>query len=50
MIEKEDLKHLTKDFVFTIPDFEEEAEMLDWAGINFGKADSTKLQHSIKVS
>jgi len=36
------------DKVFCLPNFEEEAEMLDWAGLHFGSIDSYALQHSIK--
>lgn len=45
---KEDKKFLNKDRVYCIPNFAEEAEMLDWAGINFGAMDTYKLQNSIK--
>jgi len=31
-----------------LPNFAEEAEMLEWANIGFGEEDSYKLQHSIK--
>jgi len=48
LVGKADQKLLTKNTVFTIPDFAEEADMLDWAGINFGQQDTVKLQHSIK--
>jgi len=48
LIDKSEHGMLTKDTVFTIPDFAEEADMLDWAGINFGAEENLKLQHSIK--
>jgi len=35
-LSKEDKALVTKDKTFCIPNFEEEAEMLSWAGINFG--------------
>jgi hypothetical protein len=33
-----------------MPNFAEEAEMLEWAGICFGEEDSYRLQKSIKVT
>jgi len=33
-----------------MPNFADEAEMLEWAGISFGEEDSFKLQKSLKVS
>ena len=41
---------LTKGKSFAIPNFTEEAEMLDWAGINFGEDNTLRLSKSIKVS
>ena len=41
---------MTKDKLFVIPNFAEEAEMLDWAGISFGEETTLRLQKSIKVS
>ena len=35
---------------FIIPNFAEEAEMLEWAGISFGQENTIRLQKSIKVS
>jgi hypothetical protein len=32
-----------------MPNFFEEAEMLEWAGIFFGEEDTYRLQKSIKV-
>jgi len=32
-----------------MPNFAEEAEMLEWAGITFGEDDTYRLQKSIKV-
>lgn len=32
-----------------MPNFNEEAEMLEWAGISFGEEDTYKLGKSIKV-
>jgi hypothetical protein len=31
-----------------LPNFAEEAEMLEWANVGFGEEDTYKLQHSIK--
>jgi len=39
---------LTKGKSFAIPNFTEEAEMLDWAGINFGEDNTLRLSKSIK--
>ena len=35
---------------FSMPNFAEEAEMLEWAGISFGEEFTYKLGKSIKVS
>ena len=32
-----------------MPNFADEAEMLEWAGVSFGEEDSYKLQKSMKV-
>ena len=48
MIGKEDKPLLTKDRAFIIPNFDEEAEMLSWAGIDFGEAEMYLLGKSIK--
>ena len=45
-----DRKLLTRDKTFVIPNFDEEAEMLEWAGISFGEENTLKLSKSIKVS
>ena len=50
LIEPEDRHLLSKNKSFAIPNFEEEAEMLDWAGINFGEDNTLRLSKSIKVS
>ena len=50
MVSKVDRKLLTKDKLFVIPNFQEEAEMLEWAGISFGEENTLRLQRSIKVS
>ena len=34
---------------FSMPNFADEAEMLEWAGVSFGEEDSYKLQKSMKV-
>mmetsp|Transcript_35845 Transcript_35845/g.48479 ORF Transcript_35845/g.48479 Transcript_35845/m.48479 type:complete len:114 (+) Transcript_35845:352-693(+) len=39
---------LTQDKAFVIPNFFEEAEMLEWAGISFGETETFKLSKSIK--
>ena len=39
---------LTKDKKFVIPNFSEEAEMLEWAGVSFGEENTFKLGKSIK--
>ena len=46
---KQDKVLIKSDKVACIPNFLEEAEMLDWAGINFGQLDGYQLQHSMKV-
>jgi hypothetical protein len=48
LIPHEDRKHLSKDKKFAMPNFNEEAEMLDWAGINFGEETTYLLQQSLK--
>ena len=48
MIGKVDKPLLTKDRAFIIPNFDEEAEMLSWAGIDFGEAEMYLLGKSIK--
>ena len=50
LISAEDKELLTKSKTFVIPNFAEEAEMLEWAGISFGKENTLRLQKSIKVS
>ena len=48
MIGKADKALLTKDQAFIIPNFDEEAEMLGWAGVSFGEEDTYRLGMSIK--
>ena len=48
LIAPEDRHLLSKNKSFAIPNFEEEAEMLDWAGINFGEDNTLRLSKSIK--
>ena len=48
MIGKEDKALLTKNKAFVIPNFDEEAEMLGWAGISFGEEEMYMLGKSIK--
>jgi len=47
-VSKADRKLLTKDKAFIIPNFDEEAEMLEWAGVSFGEENTLKLSKSIK--
>ena len=48
LVEAEDRHLLSKTKQFAIPNFEEEAEMLDWAGISFGEDNTLRLSKSIK--
>ena len=48
LIEPEDRHLLSKHKSFAIPNFEEEAEMLEWAGISFGEDNTLRLSKSIK--
>jgi radial spoke head protein 4A len=48
MVSKSDRGLLSKEKKFVIPNFDEEAEMLEWAGISFGEEDTFKLSKSIK--
>ena len=50
LIGSDDKALLTKNKTFAIPNFAEEAEMLEWAGISFGEENTLRLQKSIKVS
>ena len=50
LISSQDKAFLTKNKLFAIPNFAEEAEMLEWAGISFGNENTIRLQKSIKVS
>jgi radial spoke head protein 4/6 len=50
LISAQDKPLLTKNKTFAIPNFAEEAEMLEWAGISFGEENTLRLQKSIKVS
>ena len=43
-------KQLIKAKEFAMPNFMEEAEMLEWAGVCFGEEDTYKLSKSIKVN
>ena len=43
LIAPEDRALLTKNKTFTIPNFAEEAEMLEWAGISFGEDNTLRL-------
>ena len=49
LITREDRDILTKNQRFAIPNFAEEAAMLEWAGISFGEENTLRLQKSIKV-
>jgi len=48
LVSAEDRSLLSKNQMFEIPNFAEEAEMLEWAGISFGKDNTLRLQKSIK--
>lgn len=48
LISSQDKSLLTKNKTFAIPNFDEEAEMLEWAGISFGEENTLRLQKSIK--
>lgn len=48
LVRKEQKHMLTQDKAFVIPNFFEEAEMLEWAGISFGETETFKLSKSIK--
>ena len=50
LISAQDKPLLTNNKTFAIPNFAEEAEMLEWAGISFGEENTLRLQKSIKVS
>lgn len=50
LISAQDKTLLTKNKTFCIPNFAEEAEMLEWAGVSFGEENTLRLQKSIKVS
>ena len=50
LIQAKDRHLLTKNKTFCIPNFTEEAEMLEWAGISFGDDTTLRLSKSIKVS
>jgi len=43
LISAEDLSLITKHKTFCIPNFAEEAEMLEWAGISFGAENTLRL-------
>ena len=43
LINAKDKQLLTKNKTFAIPNFAEEAEMLEWAGINFGEENTLRL-------
>lgn len=49
LIKAKDKKMLSKK-LFVLPNFDDECEMLQWAGISFGTEDSYRLAKSIKVS
>jgi len=41
---------LSRQHKFVMPNIQEEAEMLEWAGVSFGEEETYKLQKSLKVS
>lgn len=49
LAQAQDQKELIQKKPFAMPNFIEEAEMLEWAGICFGEADTYRLSKSIKV-
>lgn len=48
LVGSDDKGLLTKGKKFIIPNFSEEAEMLEWAGVSFGEENTFKLSKSIK--
>lgn len=48
LVNTSDKKYLSTNQKFVIPNFFEEAEMLEWAGISFGEEDNYKISKSIK--
>jgi len=48
LAQAQDQKELIKKQPFAMPNFLEEAEMLEWAGVSFGEADTYRLSKSIK--
>lgn len=48
MVKREDRRHLSKSKKFVIPNFDEEAEMLEWAGVCFGEEDTYRLGKAVK--
>lgn len=46
MVKGEDKKYIKKR-QFVNPNFEQDAEMLDWAGVNFGEEESYKICKAI---
>jgi len=48
MVSKGDQGLLSKQKKFVTPNFEQMAEMLEWAGISFGEEEMYKLNKSIK--
>lgn len=49
LVNAKDAKLAAKSKTFVLPNFEDEIEMLQWAGISFGTEDSYRLSKSIKV-
>ena len=45
-----DKNMIAKNKLFVLPNFDDEIEMLQWAGISFGTDDAFRLSKSIKVS
>ena len=41
---------IAKNKLFVLPNFDDEIEMLNWAGISIGTDDEYRLSKSIKVS
>ena len=49
-VSKSERSLLSKNQKFSLPNLQEEAEMLEWAGVSFGEEFTYKLGKSMKVS
>lgn len=50
LVNRSESKKLIEAKEFAMPNFVEEAEMLEWAGVCFGEEDTYRLSKSIKVT